>query len=100
MMKKRFARLVGLLLAAAMICSLAAGCDSSAPTDSSSPSTSEGSSQPAGDTKGKIGYNYLVMGDFALDTLANNTKRAIEAAGYEAMGVCANGAVDQTNTDI
>ena len=100
MMKKRFARLVGLLLAAAMICSLAAGCDSSAPTDSSSPSTSEGSSQPAGDTKGKIGYNYLVTGDFALDTLANNTKRAIEAAGYEAMGVCANGAVDQTITDI
>ena len=52
------------------------------------------------ETKGVIGYNYFAAGDYALDTLANNTKHGIEASGYTAKGVCDNGSLDQLVTDV
>lgn len=106
-MRKRLAKMIALLLAAALLGALTAGCGGGNGEGTTPPASEPaGNESPAGNdappegSKGKIGYNYLVTGDFALDTLANNTKRAIEGAGYEAMGVCANGALDQTITDI
>lgn len=102
-------KLCSLLLAAAMALSLAA-CGSPAAAGSDSPASSNEpgaaqTEQPSGgdsssDKKGVIGYNYFAAGDYALDTLANNTKRVIEACGYEAMGVCDNASLDQLVTDV
>lgn len=100
-------KLISILLAAAMMLSLAAcGGVTDGSTSSSAPGGTTGStSASSGDstnteTKGVIGYNYFATGDYALDTLANNTKHVIESCGYEAMGVCDNGSLDQLVTDV
>lgn len=104
-------RTLAILLTLAMVFGLVAcgGGSSSTPAsnDASTPSSSV-SSQPGSDAEEpgneketfKIGYNQLVTGDYALDSLANNTKVAIEAAGHEAMGVVAGGNIDQMITDV
>lgn len=86
-------------LAACGSSSSTASVAASSAAGASSASSAAASSAAAG-TKGTIGYNQLVTGDFALDTLAGNMKRSIEAAGYTAQLVCANGAIDQMITDV
>ena len=102
-------KLISILIAAAMVLSLAAcggapaASSGGSSAGSSAASTSEGASSEATtntESKGVIGYNYFATGDYALDTLANNTKHVIEACGYEAMGVCDNGSLDQLVTDV
>lgn len=100
-------KLISILLAAAMMLSLAAcGGGTAGSTSGSAPGSTTGStSASSGDStnteaKGVIGYNYFATGDYALDTLANNTKHVIESCGYEAMGVCDNGSLDQLVTDV
>ena len=100
---------LALLLVLALVFGLAS-CDSGENAASgdpaSNPPTSEGvngenSNEPGNETdRLLIGYNQLITGDYALDTLANNIKFAIESAGHEAMGVVAGGNVDQMITDI
>ena len=100
---------LALLLVLALVFGLAS-CDSGENAASgdpaSNPPTSEGvngenSNEPGNETdRLLIGYNQLLTGDYALDTLANNIKFAIESAGHEAMGVVAGGNVDQMITDI
>lgn len=96
---------LALLLALAMAFALAACGGNTTPTPSPSGSAPV-SSDPVSSDPGtaaktfKIGYNQLVTGDYALDSLANNMKTAIEAAGHEAMGVVAGGNIDQMVTDV
>jgi len=101
-------KVLALVLAMSMALSLFA-CGSSSedkPSDAGNADPAQSAdAQPnesgnSGDKKGVIGYNYFAAGDYALDTLANNTKRVIEACGYEAMGVCDNGSLDQLVTDV
>ncbi len=60
----------------------------------------ENASASGAPSKGVIGFNYFAAGDYALDTLANNTSHVIEACGYEAMSVCDNASLDQLVTDV
>lgn len=98
-MKKKLKRLGSLLLVVAMLLSLAACSKDTLNSEEATISENSGDSSSK-DTKGKIGYNYFAAGDYALDTLANNTSHVIEACGYEAIGVCDNGSLDQLVTDV
>lgn len=69
-------------------------------TEATESGSEETASSESGDSKGVIGYNYFAEGDYALDTLANNTKHGIESCGYTAQGVCDNGSLDQLVTDV
>lgn len=78
------------------------GTETTAKKETKAASEADGASEEGKSeaSKGKIGYNYFAAGDYALDTLANNTSHVIEACGYEAMGVCDNGSLDQLVTDV
>ena len=76
-------KVLALVLAMSMALSLFA-CGSSSegkPSDAGNADPAQSAdAQPnesgnSGDKKGVIGYNYFAAGDYALDTLANNTKR-------------------------
>ena len=93
---------VSILLAMSVVVSLGACVEttSGGGTSDSSASAQNSTSETGGESKGVIGYNYFASGDYALDTLANNTKHAIESCGYTAQSVCNNGSLDQLVTDV
>ena len=104
-MKTRINKLIALALAGTMaLAAVACGGGSEAPAAAPAAQTEEkteaAAPAAAGEKTGRIGYNQLVTGDFALDSLGNHTKDAIEAGGYEAVQAIANGSLDQTITDI
>lgn len=108
-MKKR---LLSLLLAALMVVCMFAGCGNSssgqsgtgngAGTNSGTQATSgnneSSDASAAGDIK--VGYNYFGSGSYALLSLANNSKYAIEAIGDTAQGVDDNFSVEAMVSDI
>ena len=113
-MKKKLSRILAALLTLAMVFSLAAcggsdnpgggndnpGSNTDAPGGGDNPGG--GNDNPGGGSQDGflIGYNQLVTGDFALESLAANTKYGIEGLGNRSMCVIAGGAVEQTVTDV